>query len=133
MSTRCSSTRAGSWPEPDSRARRSPGSIVETATVAPTRWAPRPSLGSARGRIAEAYDASVGRLAGTALLVAVAYYAGANLGFVLRVPPATPSVLWPPNTILTAALLMSPPRRWGIYLLAALPAHLAAELNVGWP
>lgn len=68
-----------------------------------------------------------------ALLVAVAYYAGANLGFVLRLPPATPSVLWPPNTILTAALLLSPPRRWGVFLLAALPAHLAAELGMGWP
>jgi C4-dicarboxylate-specific signal transduction histidine kinase/integral membrane sensor domain MASE1 len=68
--------------------------------------------------------------AATALLVAVAYYAGANLGLVLRLPPATPSVLWPPNTILTAALLMSPPRHWWRYLLAALPAHLLAELGV---
>ena len=65
-----------------------------------------------------------------ALLVAVAYYAGANLGFILRFPPSTPSVLWPPNTILTAALLLTPPRRWWIYLLAALPAHLVAELGL---
>ena len=70
--------------------------------------------------------------AAAALLVAVAYYAGANLGFILRFPPSTPSVLWPPNTILTAALLLTPPRRWWIYLLAALPAHLVAELGV-WP
>jgi two-component system sensor kinase FixL len=70
--------------------------------------------------------------AATALLVAVAYYAGANLGLVLRLPPATPSVLWPPNTILTAALLMSPPRHWWRYLLAALPAHLLAVAGV-WP
>jgi len=70
--------------------------------------------------------------AATALLVGVAYYAGANLGLVLRLPPATPSVLWPPNTILTAALLMSPPRHWWRYLFAALPAHLLAEVGV-WP
>jgi signal transduction histidine kinase/integral membrane sensor domain MASE1 len=70
--------------------------------------------------------------AATAFLVAVAYYAGANLGLLLRLPPATPSVLWPPNTILTAALLLSPPRRWWRYLLAALPAHLLAEVGV-WP
>jgi C4-dicarboxylate-specific signal transduction histidine kinase/integral membrane sensor domain MASE1 len=70
--------------------------------------------------------------AATVFLVAVAYYAGANLGLVLRLPPATPSVLWPPNTILTAALLMSPPRHWWRYLLAALPAHLLAEVGV-WP
>jgi integral membrane sensor domain MASE1 len=65
--------------------------------------------------------------------VCAAYYIGANLGFFLRFPPATPSVLWPPNSILTAALLLTPPRRWRIYLIAALPAHLAAELQLAWP
>jgi two-component system sensor kinase FixL len=67
------------------------------------------------------------------LVVAGAYYAGANLGFILRLPPSTPSVLWPPNSILTATLLLTPTRRWGLYLLAALPAHLAVEMPVGWP
>jgi len=76
---------------------------------------------------------SVRVTAATALLVAVAYYVGANFGFFLRIPPSTPSVLWPPNTILTATLLLTPPRRWWIYLLAALPAHLAAELGMEWP
>lgn len=71
--------------------------------------------------------------AGLALLVCVGYYVGANIGFILRFPPATPSVMWPPNAILTATLLLTPPRRWWIYLLAALPAHLAAELGAGWP
>ena len=41
-------------------------------------------------------------------------------------------MVWPPNSILTAALLLAPRRRWWIYLLAALPAHLAAELPA-WP
>ncbi len=68
-----------------------------------------------------------------ALLVAAAYYVGANLGLILRFPPTTPSVLWPPNSMLTAALLLSAPRRWWLFLLAALPAHLAAELPAGWP
>ena len=76
---------------------------------------------------------SVRHTAAAALLVAVAYYVGANFGFILRFPPSTPSVLWPPNTILTAALLLTPPRRWWIYLLAALPAHLVAELGEAWP
>src|SRR5262249_40371197 len=66
------------------------------------------------------------RIAATALLVAVGYYVGANIGFILRLPPATPSVVWPPNSILTATLLLGPRRRWWIYLLAAFPAHLAA-------
>jgi len=69
----------------------------------------------------------------SAILIAFGYYAGANLGFLLRFPPSTPSVLWPPNSILTAALLLTPPRRWWICLLAALPAHLAAEFQVAWP
>jgi signal transduction histidine kinase/integral membrane sensor domain MASE1 len=60
----------------------------------------------------------------------IAYFIGANIGFLLRLPPATPSIIWPPNSILTAALLLAPPHRWWIYLLAALPAHLVASLPV---
>src|SRR2546430_13987934 len=62
--------------------------------------------------------------AATLLAVAVAYYVGAQLGFILRFPPTTPSVLWPPNSILTATLLLTPVRRWGGFLLVALPPHL---------
>ena len=68
-----------------------------------------------------------------ALLVCVGYYVGANIGFILRLPPTTPSVMWPPNALLTATLLLTPPRRWWLYLLAAFPAHLAAELWVVQP
>ena len=73
------------------------------------------------------------RTAAVALLVCAGYYIGANIGFILRFPPATPSVMWPPNAILTAILLLAPPRRWWLYLLAAFPAHLAAELGMAWP
>ncbi|HWE22385.1 MAG TPA: MASE1 domain-containing protein [Myxococcales bacterium] len=73
------------------------------------------------------------RTAVTALLVGAGYYAGANLGFILRFPPTTPSVVWPPNAILTATLLLAPRRRWRIYLIAAFAAHLAAEVPAGWP
>ena len=69
-------------------------------------------------------------IAATALAVAAGYYIGANLGFILKLPPTTPSVMWPPNAILTATLLLAPPSRWPIYLLAAFPAHLAALLGV---
>jgi signal transduction histidine kinase/integral membrane sensor domain MASE1 len=75
----------------------------------------------------------VRRTATTALLLAVAYYVGAKAGLVLRFPHSTPSVIWPPNSILTATLLLASPRRWWIYLLAVLPAHLAAELPTAWP
>jgi signal transduction histidine kinase/integral membrane sensor domain MASE1 len=67
------------------------------------------------------------------VVLAVAYYFGSQLGFVLRFPPATTSILWPPNAILTAALLLSPPRRWWRFLLAVLPAHLAVQVQVGLP
>jgi two-component system sensor kinase FixL len=78
-------------------------------------------------------DARALRTPLTALAVCVAYYAGANLGFLLRLPPATPSFMWPPNAILTATLLLVEPRHWWIYLFAALPGHLAAELVAGFP
>ena len=75
------------------------------------------------------------QLAAGALAVSLGYYLGANLGLILRFPPATPSVMWLPNAILTATLLLTPPRRWWIFLLAALPAHLVAELGIigEWP
>ena len=37
--------------------------------------------------------------------------------------------MWPPNALLTAALLLTPTKRWWLVLLAALPAHLALELR----
>ena len=64
--------------------------------------------------------------------VAVTYYLGARLGFFLRFPPATTSVLWPPNALLTAALLLAGPRRWWLCLAAALPAHVLAEAQAGF-
>jgi signal transduction histidine kinase len=73
------------------------------------------------------------RTAAIALLIATAYYVGAWVGLVLKLPGLTPSVVWPPNAILTATLLVSDPHQWAVYLLAALPAHLAAQLPQGWP
>jgi two-component system sensor kinase FixL len=81
----------------------------------------------------EARGRSIVLTATTALVVCVGYYVGANFGFIFKAPPSTPSVLWPPNAILTATLLLTSPRRWWIYLAAALPAHLAAELGTVWP
>ena len=49
-------------------------------------------------------------LAVLAATVAVAYYAGAEIGLALTFPPATTSILWPPNAILTVALLLVPVR-----------------------
>ncbi len=73
------------------------------------------------------------RVAGVALSVAVAYYLGAKIGFALTLRPHPVSVLWPPNSILLAALLLTPGRMWWIILLAAFPAHLAAQLQSNVP
>ncbi len=63
------------------------------------------------------------------LLVFIGYYLGAKLGFALTFKPYPVSVLWPPNSILVAALLLTPPRIWCFVLLAAFPAHCAAQLQ----
>lgn len=51
----------------------------------------------------------------------------------LRLPPSTPSVLWPPNAILTAFLLFVPLRRWWSVLLGGAIAHFAVQLQVWSP
>ncbi len=73
------------------------------------------------------------RLLFTALLVSVAYYVGAKIGFALTFQPHPVSTLWPPNSILFAALLLSPMRWWGVLLFAAFPAHLLTQLNADIP
>ena len=70
---------------------------------------------------------------GIALGVCAGYYLGSVLGLLLRIPPATPSVIWPPNAIMTAVLLLVPPRRWWLVLLPVLPVHVAVQLPTGWP
>jgi signal transduction histidine kinase/integral membrane sensor domain MASE1 len=72
-------------------------------------------------------------LARVAILAGVAYYVGGLVGLQMRLPHSTPSVLWPPNSILTAALLLTAPRHWGAVLFGALAAHLAVELPTEWP
>src|ERR1043165_6789142 len=64
-----------------------------------------------------------------ALLVAGGYYAGAKLGFALTFQSQAVSTLWPPNSVLMAALLLTPVRAWWLILLAALPVHWAAQLQ----
>ena len=65
----------------------------------------------------------------TGLWVFVGYYLGARIGFALTFQPHPVSVLWPPNSILVAALLLTPPRIWWLVLLAAFPAHWAAQVQ----
>jgi two-component system sensor histidine kinase UhpB len=73
------------------------------------------------------------RRASAALLVAVAYYVGAQVGLALTFQPHPVSTLWPPNSILLAALLLSRVRLWPVLLLASFPAHLLVQLNADIP
>ena len=68
-----------------------------------------------------------------ALLVGSAYYVGSKIGFALTFQPHPVSTLWPPNSILFAALLLSRTRSWWFLLLAAFPAHLLVQLNADIP
>src|SRR5688572_11747571 len=68
-----------------------------------------------------------------AVLVMLGYYFGAKVGFAFTLQPNPISTLWPPNAILLAALLVSPPRIWWILIVAVFPAHLAAQLQSGVP
>jgi len=66
-------------------------------------------------------------------LTGLGYYLGAKLGLALTFQPHPIAVLWPPNSILLAALLLTPLRGWWIAITAAFAAHLAAELLGGVP
>src|SRR5881394_939351 len=69
------------------------------------------------------------RLPVIGLCVFVGYYLGAKIGFALTFKPYPVSVLWPPNSILVAALFLTPPRIWWFVLGAAFPAHCATQLQ----
>jgi PAS domain S-box-containing protein len=67
------------------------------------------------------------------LLISATYFVAAEIGLALTMQPAPVSTLWPPNAVVMAILLLTPPRLWWAVLLVALPAHLAVELRAGIP
>jgi signal transduction histidine kinase len=94
------------------------------------------SLRDARGP-REPRSGSLGRLTleqlQAPILLALAYYVGARVGFLFKAPDVPQSVLWLPNSILLAALLILPPRRWAAALAAAFPAQLLVAWQTGAP
>jgi two-component system sensor histidine kinase UhpB len=80
-------------------------------------------------------DTSISGFHGAAigLLVALGYYVGSEIGFLLK-PAGNPiSTFWPPNAILLAALLLTSPRIWWVLGLAVFPAHFFIQLRAGVP
>ena len=67
------------------------------------------------------------------VVLSAAYYLGAQIGFALQAPNAPQSVLWLPNSILLAALIVLPARRWPTYLLAAFPAQMLVAWQTDAP
>jgi signal transduction histidine kinase len=65
-------------------------------------------------------------------LIAIAYFIGAESAFYIgTLSDKIFALFWPPNVILFCALLIVPQRNWWLYVVAALPAHVAAEFSVG--
>jgi signal transduction histidine kinase len=73
------------------------------------------------------------RTSAIALLVAISYYAGSQIGFLLTPAHSPIAIFWPPNAILLAAFLLTPLRIWWVLLLAVLPVHLLIQLSAGIP
>ena len=69
---------------------------------------------------------------GGPVLLAVAYYVGAEAAFLVgTLSDKIFAPFWPPNILLFCALVLATYRQWPIYFLAALPAHIAAERPSG--
>jgi signal transduction histidine kinase/integral membrane sensor domain MASE1 len=93
-------------------------------SVWPERLAP---LRTPEGRLA------LWRSAVPLLVFTVAYLAGYIYGNGLPSAVPLPAPLWPPDAILLSALLLSPPRRWRLYVLLTLPIRLLPILAPGAP
>ena len=98
--------------------------VTRVARLASTRARGRPYWDAAALRVARG-----ARLASTVLLVSAGYYVGGIIGIALRFPPSGIATIWPPTAILLSALLLTPPRTWWVYLLAAIPTHIHLVAN----
>jgi diguanylate cyclase (GGDEF)-like protein len=62
------------------------------------------------------------------VLVAAGYFAGAWLGVTQTLSPEGKAIIWPPNAVALAALLLLPYRRWPWVVPAVLMAEVAADI-----
>jgi PAS domain S-box-containing protein len=82
------------------------------------------SLSRTLDAVKSALTGANAQVAASLLLVAISYYLAAKTSLSLRFSGSTKAALWPTNAVLVAALLLTPARRWWMYLLAVVPAHL---------
>jgi len=78
-------------------------------------------------------DPSFRKVVTISVVVSVAYYLTAKVGFWFSLQPGSVSTLWMPNSILLAGLLLTNKRWWWLVVMIAVPAHIAAELESGVP
>lgn len=64
-----------------------------------------------------------------AILTGVGYYLTAVFAIRFTIMPEGIAIMWPPNAILLAALLLSPHKNWWLFLIAAAIAEFAADLG----
>ena len=69
----------------------------------------------------------------TSVIVSLAYYITATIGFEFTLQPGSISTLWMPNSLLLCGLLVTERHWWWLVVAACLPAHLASELLSGVP
>src|SRR5262245_47107159 len=69
------------------------------------------------------------RVALTALLVLFGCYLGARAGTAVVFPGVGTAVLFPPYAVLTAALILTPPRQWWLYLFASAAGNFWPHLQ----
>ena len=75
--------------------------------------------------------AAAAHLAAPLALLAVCYYLGARLGLGFRFQNSQIGVVWPPNALLLAALVLMPRRRWWmVFAATALPHALVMGFSV---
>src|SRR5437763_2863471 len=67
------------------------------------------------------------------VLVAIAYYLGAEAAFAIGTLTQQFAPFWPPNVVLLCAFLITPRRYWPLYIAAAFPAHVLVERSVAMP
>jgi len=75
-------------------------------------------------------------LIGKSAFIALLYYLLVVISMKLHFSTSGLSLIWPSNALLAATLVLSPKGRWWFYLLAIIPAHIAAmspyNLGLWW-
>ena len=74
-------------------------------------------------------DPSFRKAVTISVVVSVAYYLTAKVGFWFSLQPGSVSTLWMPNSILLAGLLLTSKRWWWLVVVISIPAHIAAEAD----